>query len=776
MWVGNAIYYISDKTQQTINLYRYNLDSGRADQLTHYSDADIHWPSTDGKTIVFERDGYLSSYDIADGKVSPISPSVRGDLIATRPQLRRLTPAISSLALSPSGARILVEARGHIFSVPAKHGQTRDYTINDSGSRARYPDWSPDGKTIAFMSDRSGEYQIYTMPQRGGDATQVSDYKGPSIENMAWAPDSKHIIFTTAALDLDVLDVASKKVTTVYTDAYGAIPSYDFSSDSRWLAFIGTGKNLFGSLHLYNMDTGKTTQVTSGFYNDSQVAFDQTGKYLYLVSDRTYTPANAPFEEHLFLGPTSRVYVMTLQKVLKNPLEAEDDEEHPSAGAGSGPRRRQGGGGGAAGGQAPAGGGSDGSAEVKIDLDGLANRVLPLPLPARSYGAIIGSSDGLFIFSEGDLVRFDLHSRAATPLMLGIAGILTFNADRSKFAYDQGGVVGIADIHPGPPVSVGEGRVDTGSVEAVIDPRAEWRQMFWEAWRYERDHFYDKNFLGLNWDAIGKHYASYLPYIAHRADLNYVLGLMIGEFGTSHAYVLGGDTGVNLPQIPTGELGADYDVVNGKVRIKKIYKGEDFSEARRAPLSDPGVDVNEGDYLLAVDGQPVDEWHSPDSLMIDKPGKDVVLTVNATATPDGARHVSVRPVATEDTLRYATWVAAARKYVDEKSGGRIGYIHVPDTSAPGMSSFLEGFYSQSDKDAVIVDERWNAGGNIPTFFTEWLGRSYHAFLKARRGADVRIPNSDSSPAEGHADQRILGLGRRPLPMALPPGKSGSVDR
>jgi tricorn protease len=346
----------------------------------------------------------------------------------------------------------------------------------------------------------------------------------------------------------------------------------------------------------------------------------------------------------------------------------------------------------------------------------------------------------VFIFSEGDLVRYDLNEKAASPILVGFPGAVTFNADRSKIAYLAGPMLGIADIHPGPPITPGTGKVDTTNVEAVIDPRAEWKQMFWEAWRYERDNFYDKDFLGMNWAGIGKRYAAYLPYVAHRSDLNYVLGLMIGEFGTSHAYVMGGDMGAPIPVIPTGELGADYAAQGGKVKFAKIYQGQDFSEARRGPLSDPGVNVNTGDYLLAVDGQKVDVEHSPASRLVDKAGKEVVLTVNSTPTMDGSHTVAVHPVASEADLRYNQWVAEARKYVSDKSGGRIGYMHVPDTSEPGMSGFLEGYYSQNDKDAVIIDERWNGGGHIPTFFIEWLSRNTVAVGSARYGGQTGFPS------------------------------------
>jgi tricorn protease len=734
MWIGDSIYFVSDKNLNTINLYRFDVKSGSTTQLTHYSDADIHWPNTDGKTIVFERDGYLYHYSIANATVAKVNPMVKGDLLATRPQLRRLGTQISSMAISPTGVRTVVEARGHIFTVPVRHGETRDLTANSSGSRARFPDWSYDGKTIAYMSDVSGEYQIYTIPQKGGTPTKVTDYSGASMNGLGWSPDNNHIAFTTAGHDLMLVDLNTKKTTKVFTDPYTNVGNFDFSPDGKWIAFIGTGKNQFGALHLYNVDTGKSTQVDEGYYNDDAVAFDLSGRYLYLISDRTYTPRPAPFEDNLFLADTARIYVITLSKDLKNPLEAEADEEPATEGEAKKPKS----------GPPPAAKTTDAPAApavpaIKIDLDGLASRTVALPMPQGPYQAIVGGDACVFYFSAGNVSRFDLHARQSSPVAVGLPGIVTFNPTRSKMGYYSGGTMGVVDVHPGPPISAGEGRVDTGGVEAVIDPRAEWKQIFWEGWRYERDNFYDKDFLGLNWNEIGQRYSRYLPYVAHREDLNYVLGLMIGEFGTSHAYVNGGDTGAPVPSIPIGQLGADYEIVGGKVRLQHVYAGENFDDSRRGPLGAPGVNVQDGEYLLAINGQPVDAFHSPDSYLVDKVGKEVTLTLNATPAIAGARTVIVRPIGSEGDLRYGDWVEYNRRKVAQMSEGRIGYMHVPDTSDPGMTEFLKGYYSQSDKDALVVDERWNGGGHIPTFFTEKLARTYRSYLKARHGDDVGFP-------------------------------------
>jgi tricorn protease len=366
-----------------------------------------------------------------------------------------------------------------------------------------------------------------------------------------------------------------------------------------------------------------------------------------------------------------------------------------------------------------------------VDFDRIIDRAIVLPMPAGSYGFLVGANNGVFYYGGGTLSKFDLNSRQPIPIVAGAAGLLSFNASRTKMAYDSAGVLGVVDVHPG--VAIGEGRVDTSNVAAVINPRDEWTQMFWEAWRFERDNYYDQNMVGLDWNAIGKHYATYLPYMGHRSDLSYILGLMISELGTGHSYVQGGDLGVLPAPIPVGQLGADYDSDKGHIRFAKIYRGESFAESSRGPLGDQGVNVNEGDYLLAIDGKDLDGDTNPDSLLVDRANKYVTLTVNSTPSMTGARHVRVRTIASEFNLRYVSWVEENREYVSKASGGRIGYMHIPDTNLPGSIAFIQGFYSQTDKDAVVVDERWNGGGYIQPWFVDTLARRTRAGIVNRHG-------------------------------------------
>ena len=741
LWVGRTLYFESDKKRGTVNLFAYDLDRKRETQLTDFDDSDIKAIRTDGKQIVFERDGYLFDMDLATKKVEKLNPDVRSDNVPARPTLKRLAAQITDFSLSPSGNRVAVEARGRIFSVPAHTGEIRPIAATD-GVRAKQPDWSPDGKTIAYLSDASGEYQVYTSPQMGLAPGQkprryptALDLK---LQTIDWTPDSNHLVMTTLDSRLLVLDTESGAVREI-AKADPGIQSYDYSPDSAWIAYVRPETNGFSAVWLYDMKANRSTRVTEGYYRDDLVAFDRSGKYLYLVSARTVNAIPGDFERGLTTFGAQRIYAFLLTKDMKSPFAAEPDEEpagrDDGAGGTTAPKRLKG-----EHGKPPTEEGDEPEGDApatKIDLAGLADRIIPLPMPAGEVAFISGAEHGVF-FSDGEtLLHYEIGSPEAAPVIEGLKVEVTFNATRSKLAYFVNGVLGIADAHPG--LRPFEGRVDLSGLEAVVDPRKEWREMYWDAWRWERDAFYDPKFTGLDWKAIGDKYATYLDGVNDRSDLNYVIGLMIGELGTSHAYVTGGDHGPQTSAISVGQLGADFDVANGKIQFKKIYRGQSFDEAHRSPLAEPGLNLKEGEYLLEINGTPVPPDQDPSAMLIDKANRSVTLTVNDRPDLDGARRVIVKPLASESDLRYIDWVEENRKTVSKLSGGRIGYMHVPDTDEEGIVGFVKGFYSQSDKLALVVDERWNSGGDIPTFFTEKLARTSQAVLKDRYGRDVRVP-------------------------------------
>lgn len=736
MWVGDSIYYISDRNQNAVNVYRYDTKTKKSEQITRFTDYDVRLPSTDGRRMVFEVGGKLMVLDLDTKRTETVAPLILGDKILTRPALRRLGDQIGQVAVSPTGARVVVEARGELFSVPAKNGITRNLT-DSAGSREGKPVWSHDGSKIYFVSDASGEVRLYEVPQMGGEPKMLETDPSHRIDNFRLSPDGKKISYTTITNELYLFDLEKKSTEKVFEGRYSA-EAYDWSPDSKWIAYVRPGNNLLGAVHLYNVETKAHTQVTEGFFNDQDVAFDQNGQYLYLLSARNFELAPGDFELTMNLANSMRLYALLLRKDAANPMEPKSDEEPDQSQqqkpAQGGPQQPQ--------------GGEKKEEGIRIDLEGLGGRLVSLPVNANGARGLIGLQGGVMLVKQTGLQGYSMDQRRAYDILQAPVRALDVNAKRTKMAFLSGRTVGVADIREG--INPQAVAVNTNDVEAVVDPRAEWRQIYWEAWRYQRDHFYDPGMLGLDWKAIGQKYAELLPFVAHREDLNYVLGLMIGELGTSHAYVGGGDRGVVMPSLPTGLLGADYEIENGKVKFARIFRGVQYDDTAQAPLGQPGVDVADGEYLLAIDGKPVDEDNPPAKWLAGKVGKPVVLTVNKEPRMEGARKVVVRPVGEEDRLRYAQWVEDNRRKVAELSGGRIGYIHIPNTSAEGIYGLLKGFFAQFDKDALILDERFNGGGWIPTFMVERLAQQIVAGAVARN-----VPGAEPIPGQVHVGPKVM---------------------
>ena len=753
LWVGDQVIFASDKNAGTVNLYSYSVGNKRVTQLTNFDDADVRMPSTDGKTVVFERDGGLYAMNIASKAISRIKPRIVSDLNHVRPQMRRLAQFTNNMTVSPSGKRVAVEARGEIFSVPAKNGETRNLT-NTPSARERNPVWSPDGQSILVMSDATGEYELYLIPQRGGKMEQLTRGGQYKIVDYRYSPDGKKISISTLDNRLLIMDVESKKVTQVVQEPLGPVTEYDWAPDGSYLVYAKALPNLQSAVALYRVRDGKTTQITEGFYSDSQVAFDLNGKYLYIVSQRSFNPQPGAFEYSLNFANAQRVYAIPLTKDLANPLTPASDEEPETKKAGASTEAQF-----AAlddeeplaqaappATAAPAAQPEEAKKEepkkeepkeLKIDFDGLSERMFALPWPDGNYFELIGVNNGVMTFVDGALVRFDFDSKQSVPIIGGVSYI-TLNSKKNLLGYFAGpGAAGVIPVGPGGQPT--QGRISLDAVEAVIDPRTEWKQIFNEAWRYMRDRFYDPNFGGVDWNAKKKQYEAMLPYVQHRNDLNYVLGQMIGELGTGHAYVGGGEILGARPPVPIGLLGADYEVKNGRVAFQRIYRGDLSGGAQRGPLSGPGLNIKEGEYLLQIDGRDVGADLHPNEALMGKVGRTVRLTVNSTPSLTGAREVLVRPVGADNDIRYYDWVESNRRKVEKLSNGRIGYLHVPDTSEPGMIGFIRGYYSQSDKEAMIIDERFNGGGMIPTYFFDKINRTYSAFFRQRNGIDIGFP-------------------------------------
>ncbi|MEI8281870.1 MAG: S41 family peptidase, partial [Armatimonadota bacterium] len=706
MVVGDTIYYISDRTNGSLNLFKN--EGGKDIQLTKNANTDIKWPSTDGQNMVWEREGYLYEYSIKNNTETKLSIRIPGENLATRPTLKNLAPYVTDFALSPSGVRVAVSARGEVFSVPAKSGETRNMT-GTSGVREHNVDWTPDGKWISYLSDKSGEFELYVQPQAGGDATKLTDGSF-KVSQYIWSPDSKKVALFGLGTEIRIMDVESKKV-SVIDDLTNGGGGFTFSSDSKWIAYTKGRDGGHRALMVYEVATGKKSKITEGFFDDNDVCFDKNGKWLYFTSSRVFAPTFGRNEFSLKVDATERMYAISLKADTPNPFLDKNDEE-------ADPAKKE---------EEKAKSGPD------IDFGGIENRIIALPMGVSQYGGLSGTDNGFFYVMEGDLYQYTMGTKAPSLIYDNI-GSFAFNASKSKLAVMVPGGIQVVTVQPGLSAAT-PGRADFSNLEAVIDPREEWHQILVDAWRYERDNFYDPNMNGADWNAVLKQYEGYLQWANHRTDVNYILGMMIAELGTGHAYVQApGDMGSPLPRTAVGTLCADYEVKNGMVAFKRIVRGSNDFEQYQTPLGLPGIDVQDGEYLVAIDGKPVTSETNPSQFLIGKVGKTVTLSINGVPSLSGARKVRVKPIASDMAARYYEFIENNRKTVLKLSGGRIGYMHIEDTAGPGSSDFVRGFYSQTDKEAMLVDERWNGGGYIQPWFVDTLSRKKKAMIQPRYGA------------------------------------------
>jgi tricorn protease len=786
MWFGDAIYFDSDR-DGVMNLYRYDLKSKGIKQLTHYNEYDVKWPSMGdarANAIIFENGGLLYTLDLKSEKVAPVPATVESDLTLTRPTYVKVERFINSFALSPSGSRAVFGARGEVFTVPAKKGDVRNMTAS-SGVRELSPTWSPDGKWIAYFSDRTGEYELYVRAQDGsGEERRITTDGNAFRTGPSWSPDSTKILFAEKTLKLFYVDINDGKPVQVDRSEVGPINSYDWSPDSKWVAYTKGNDNGFPAIHLYSLDQKKTFPVTNGMQPDYSPTFDQNGKYLYFFSDRTFSsPSLSNFELNFAYSNTTGIYAVTLAADTPSPFAPESDEEKGAANKDmpKQPPPPPGAGGTAGRGKPGTGGAGDPSAKpadqkpsedaakdeaqkeqpkkddakaqakpIKIDVENIGRRIVNIPVPIGSYTGLLAAKDRLFYLANAPagaappgapsrtLHTYDMTKREDSVILGGVSSY-DINLGGDKVIYSAGPVFGIVDVmRPGQ--KVGDGKLDLVGLEMKLDPRAEWKQIFDEAWRIERDFYYDPTMRGVDWAAIKKRYEQELPSLAHRSDLNYLIGEMIAELSTSHAYVSGGEM-PNVTRVGVGLLGAEFEASNGYYRFKKIYAGDNSSNDTRSPLTEPGVQVREGDYLIAVNGRPLRATDNPYAPFENTVGKQVIIKVNDKPSEEGARTVTVRPVGSEVSIRYIDWVESNRRKVAEATNGRCGYMHVPDTSIPGITEFAKAFYAQSDKDALIIDERWNGGGFIPDFFTERLKRKNLNYIAPREGKDRKVPST-----------------------------------
>ena len=743
MWHGRTIYYCSDRGGRTANLWAYDLDKKTHRQVTHFTDYDVKWPSIGSDAIVFENGGYLYVMDLPAESAKKIQVLVPDDKPAARAEYRNVAKWITSADLSPSGKRAVIAARGELFTVPAEKGDVRDLT-HTPGARERDPAWSPDGRWIAYLSDRSGEYELHVVGSDGKTPDRQVTRGGHTFRFAPhWSPDSKKLAFSDETRTLWWCDVASGKLTRVDQNSHGEIQDFQWSGDSRWIAYARAEANNFQRILLYSLAQSRATPVSNGMTDDFSPSFDPEGRYLYFLSRRTVDLPAFEFEYFFPYAATDKLYAVTLRDTLASPMAPQSDEESAEADSSAGDKGKK---------DAKDGKGGKAATETawKIELDGIARRATELGVPAGRYAGLTAFKSKLLFLAldppdpdgngpgKGAIHTYDLEKREDKTVLSGIDAWYAPSKDGGKVLYRSGDTYGIVETAEGK--KVGDGKIETGSLMALVDPPQEWMQMFNEAWRLERDFYYDPAMGGIDWKAIGEKYRQLVPYVAHRSDLNYILGELIGELSTSHSYVGGGEVR-EVAHVDVGLLGADYalDSASGRYRFQTLYRDRDWNSSTVAPLGEPGIGVRESDYLLAVDGRPVRAPENLYSAFVGTTGKVTRITVGSSPNDSKPRTYSVKPIASEASLRYTAWVAANREKVSKATAGRIAYIHVPNTAMGGIKEFTKQFYPQADREGIIVDERFNSGGFIPDFFVERLRRTTWAYWSTRDGDDFRTP-------------------------------------
>ncbi len=748
MWDTSGIYFASDRDGH-LNLWRWDLSAKKAEQLTHFTEYDLKWPALGPGAIVFENGGQVHLYDLESGQEHAVPIIVRGELLVARPKLVSLQKKVRSASISPHAKRVVLEARGEIFTVPAENGPTRQLT-HSSGVFERDPVWSPKGDRIAYFSDRGGEWALYLQDKKGGDETKLVDTRDHAYPfDMTWSPDGKKIVYTDNHSRMWCVEVDTGKHLLVDSSPVrGGVSSPAWSPDGRWLAYQKSESYGNDDIWLWSYEKRQSTQVTTGFYNDFDPVFDLGGKYLYFASSRNFYPSGDVFDWHFSYHLTDGLFAVVLSDQEPSPFAPQNDEEElDSNGKDDGKKDGKDG----DGEKKEKDGKKDEIEPITVDLDGIGQRVVALPVSSGNYQNLQGGRNKLFYgssaFESEQMARpdaphgftlklFDMEEREENTVLDGVSGFMLDAAGKKLLYRGAEGGFAIVDAKKGQKKS--DGKLDLSRVQARVDYREEWAQIFHEAWRIERDFFWDPDMGGKDWKKIGRRYEKLLPWVAHRRDLNYLIGELIGELATSHSYVGGGD----LPHpkgVSVGLLGVDFAGGEKYWKLAKIYRGEDWDKSRVAPLARPGLEVAEGDYLIAVDGVEVPGDANPYAYFQGKGDREVALLVNHTPRREGAHEILVKTITSESGLRYLDWVETKRAWVDQATDGKVGYMHVPNTSIAGLREFDKYLQAQSLKQALIVDERFNAGGMIPDFYTDKLKKRLLNFISPRNGEDTPWP-------------------------------------
>lgn len=802
MWMGDKVYFLSDR-DRTVTLFAYDVKTKEVTRVLDNDGMDLKSAGAGPDAIVYEQFGSLHLLNPATGETNPIPVTIAGDMLEVREKFVNVGRNLSSPGLSPNAVRVAFEARGEAITVPAEKGDYRNLT-NSSGVMERYPAWSPDGQSIAYFSDESGEYTLHIRPQSGsGEVVKITLEDNPSFYfNPSWSPDSKKIAYVDCHLKFWYVDIAEKKPVQMdkaryYGSQFNTV--LNWSPDSKWLTYAKRLPNYLGAVFLYSLESGKSTQITDGMSDARNPVFDSGGIYLYFTASTDSGASYQPDIHSGFRSQTQTVYLAVLSKTEPSPFVPESDEEKPKEepekttdkpdkekkGKAEKPAKP-----GASPGKEP-----DKEVPVTIDLDGILQRILAVPMPPRTYVDVQTGSPGTLLvveslpplpgtfFPQGNTVyRFDFKQRRADVV---ISGVRAFEMARNgqKYLYSQKGQWFIGDLAPmppkdAPPMPPGGPKppgkpMPTQNIEIKVNPREEWRQMYYDAWRIQREFFYDPNLHGLDLEAAIKRYAPYVDQVASRQDLNYLFSDMMGEITVGHLFVAGGDL-PRVDRVSAGLLGADYEIADGRYRFSRIFNGENWNPRLQAPLTQPGVNVKEGEYLLAVDGREVYSRNNIYKFFEKKTGKQVVLTVGPNPKHEGSREVTVVPVGNEMSLRHFDWIEGNRRYVDKVTDGRVAYVYMPDTAFGGYTYFNRYFYAQVGKEGVIIDERFNGGGMLATDIIERLQRKIMSLVATRDGYDEVQPQGAIFGPKVMIINEFAGSGGDAMPWYFQSAKVGPL--
>ncbi|HMI59353.1 MAG TPA: PDZ domain-containing protein, partial [Puia sp.] len=762
LWQGGTIYFRSDRNGE-YNLFAYDIAGKQVKQLTQFADFPVMGTGAGNGKVVFDQAGHIHLFNTIDGsQPRRLTVGIAADLLELRPRFVKGPQYIRNADISPSGARAVFDFRGDIITVPAEKGDYTNITLS-TGIHEKDPGWSPDGKSIAYFSDASGEYELHIKSQDGKGTVRTFKLNGAGFYAFPkWSPDSKKICYTDNSRSLFIIDVASGAITKVDSDELYTPGDYrqilgDWSYDSKWIVYTKVTSNQFKRVYLYSLDKQKSYPVTDGLSDASEPVFDHSGKYLFFLASTDAGPVVNWFDQsNIDMRKTSSIYLVTLQNKTISPFVKENDEEVKAK---EDTTKKPG--------------------SISIDLEGMENRIVDLPVKAGNYSQLGFAGDDLLLYVDngnstdgsGKLHKFSMKKRTDEEV-LDLNGYL-LSANGKKILYLAGGSWFIGDAGEKPVPN--KGKLDVTAIQVKIDPTAEWADIFDEAWRVNRDYFYDPGMHGANWPAIKKKYAVFLPDLSCRRDLNVVFQMMFSELVIGHHFITDGGERYYTPKtVSGGLLGADYSIENNRYRIRKIYGGLNWNPNLKSPLTEPGVNAKVGDYLLSVNGSNVTADANLYQYFENTAGKLTELTIGPNANGDGSRTVKVVPVTNETDLRNRDWVEGNLRKVTEATNGQVAYVYVPNTAKDGHDYFKRYFFPQANRKAVIIDERFNGGGSLADYYINLLQNPYQANWHMRYGKDLKSPTASIQGPKVMITDETAGSGGDMLPWMFRKFKVGTL--